>query len=380
MSRIHQSFLTLAAAALALGVAACSETTAPTSSLRAGDASLIVGTTANVGTVQQTIASSGTTQFCSSATALRSYTIPGTFAPVVGCGTAVDLQAALAVYNPGWTNNLTASSWIGPVLASGTSNEYKAVPGTYVFQSTFTPSPGATSIVLNDTLRSDNAIAVYLNGFQLGTQVIADCTDATGVNCNWTGNLYVVSDASSINPTHFVAGTNTITVLLVDTPNGGNAGNGFSCTKPFQPNGELGFSHVFNVPTSPSHIVANWQQNAATGCENPTGLDFHGGISWVPAPVTTWCSPGFWKNNGRDLWSQYYTKRYSTLAGAAPLGKKAPAGYDPTLLEVIDNPSIYGGEATNSVADFLSNKAFGTPIGSGVESCPDNVPTLTLPR
>jgi hypothetical protein len=88
-------------------------------------------------------------------------------------------------------------------------------------------------------------------------------------------------------------------------------------------------------------------------------------------PLTTWCSPGFWKNNGRDLWTAYHNVKYSTLVGAAPLGKKAPAGYDPTLLEVIDDPSVYGGPATNSVADFISNKAFGTPIGSGVESCPN---------
>jgi hypothetical protein len=87
--------------------------------------------------------------------------------------------------------------------------------------------------------------------------------------------------------------------------------------------------------------------------------------------ITTWCSPGFWKNNGRDLWTAHQGEKYSTLSAfAAPLSKKAPAGYDPTLLEVIDNPSIYGGPATNSVSDYLSNLAFGTPIGSGVESCP----------
>jgi hypothetical protein len=98
-------------------------------------------------------------------------------------------------------------------------------------------------------------------------------------------------------------------------------------------------------------------------------------VSWVVPVVTTWCSPGFWKNQGFDLWAQYHDKLYSSLNPAgAPLSKKAPTsgpGSNPTLAEVISNPSVYGGPATNSVADFLSNKAFGTPIGSGVESCPN---------
>jgi len=46
------------------------------------------------------------------------------------------------------------------------------------------------------------------------------------------------------------------------------------------------------------------------------------------------------------------------------------AGSNPTLQQVIENPQIYGGPATNSVADYLSNFFFGTPIGSGIESCP----------
>jgi len=369
MSRVHKSFLTLSAAGLALAAAACSDTTAPTSSLRAGSAAFTVGPTANVGPVQVTFGSGATTQFCSAGTVIHGYTIPASYAPLAGCGTAFDLSANLAnSYNPGWSVPLTGSAWIGP---NATSNEYRTAPGTYVFQTTFTIPAGVTNPVLNDTLKSDNAVAVFLNGFKVEQQVIADCAAAP---CNWdAGGTFIISDA---NAAHFIiGGTNTITVLLVDTPNGGTAGNGYACIKTPQPNGWKGF--VFDAahaePTSPNHIVAGWTQTmtATTGCENPTGLDFHGTVSWVVPVTTTWCSPGFWKNNGRDLWTQYYTKKYSTLVGAAPLGKKAPAGYDPTLLEVIDNPDIYGGPATNSVADFLSNKAFGTPIGSGVESCPN---------
>jgi hypothetical protein len=109
--------------------------------------------------------------------------------------------------------------------------------------------------------------------------------------------------------------------------------------------------------------------DATTGCENPTGLDFSGSVSWVvPVVSTTWCSPGFWKNH-EDLWTAYWGVLYSSLTDAAPFGKKAPAG-DPTIKTVVEHPEIYGGPATNSVADYLSNIFFGTPIGSGVESCP----------
>jgi len=340
---------------------------------------MTAGPTSNVGPVQLTLNSSAATQFCSAQTALATYAVPAApFGPFAGCGVASDLATPLLAYNPGWSAPFAGSTWIGP---NATSNEYKTLPGRYVFQQTFTVPAGVTSPVLNISTLSDNAITVFLNGFQINTQVIQDC--AAYPNCNWVspGNVFVSSDN-----THIVTGTNTITIALVDTPNGGFPPT-YACTRLPQPNGSHGFTADNAVPTAPDHIYAgfvpgNLPAYAAAGCQNPTGLDYTGTVSWV-VPVTTWCSPGFWKNHGRDLWMAYYTKLYSSLVGAAPLGKKAPTsgpGSNPTLLDVIDNPDVYGGPATNSVADFLSNKAFGTPIGQGVESCPDNVPTLTLPR
>jgi len=127
------------------------------------------------------------------------------------------------------------------------------------------------------------------------------------------------------------------------------------------------------VPT-PTLNVANPTQD---GCENPSGLAFAGTVSWSPPVTTTWCSPGYWKNH-LDAWSVTNQNRpysfLSTLGIAgfpAPLSKKAPAG-DPSLVTVISDPSTYGGPATNSVADYLSFIAFGTPIGSGIEGCPLN--------
>jgi len=278
--------LSLTMASVALVAAACSDPmSSPTSLLRApGGAAFTIGPTANVGPVQVTFASNATTQFCSSATLVHDYSVPASLGPIAGCGTAFDLQTALTTsYNPGWSAPLTGSSWIGP---NATSNEYRTNPGRYVFQTTFTIPAGVTSPVLNDTLKSDNAVVVYLNGFKVEQQVIADCP--VGGPCNWN-TTFIISDN---NLAHFIiGGTNTITVLLVDTPNGGTPANSYACTQPFQPFGELGFGTPFNVPTSPSHVLAGWTQTmtATTGCENPTGLDFHGNVSWVVPPPPQIC-------------------------------------------------------------------------------------------
>jgi len=367
-SSAPKAIATFASVAALFALSACSETTAPTSLRAPDDAAFTIGTTANAaGATFVHFASSSTTQFCSGSTLVHDYSVPATFGPIAGCGTAFDLSTALTTsYNPGWSAPITGSTWIGP---NATSNEYKTNPGRYVFQTTFTIPTGATNIVLNDTLKSDNAVAVYVNGFKLEQQTIADCNPAVPP-CNWNGT-FVISDN---NQAHFIiGGTNTITVVLIDTPNGGTAANSYACTTPFQPFGELGYGTPFNVPTSPSHVLAGWTQTmtATTGCENPTGLDFSGNVSYL-VPVTTWCSPGYWKNH-LDAWSvANQNKLYSTLVGAAPLGNKTPAGANPTLVQVISNPQIYGGPATNSVADYLSFIAFGTPIGKGIESCPLN--------
>jgi hypothetical protein len=114
------------------------------------------------------------------------------------------------------------------------------------------------------------------------------------------------------------------------------------------------------------------ENNDSVQPTDPTALDFCFTVTQTLIPTsTTWCSPGFWKNH-EDLWTAYLNTKYSVLQGlfdAAPLSKKAPAG-DPTIQQVVENPDIYGGPATNSVADYLSHIFFGTPYGAGVESCP----------
>jgi hypothetical protein len=372
----------LAVAAGALALAACSDSaTSPTNRPFPSAPAFTIGPTANVGAVQVTLASNGTTQHCSGADAVHSFTVPATLAPIAGCGTANDLESNLVnTYNPGWVAPLTGSDWIGP---NATSNEYRTTPGSFVFQTQFNVPAGVTSPVLNDTLFSDNAVAVYLNGSKVEQQVIQDCP-SPGNACNWqAGHAFIISDN-----THFLIGAqNTLTVLLVGTPNGGNAGNSYACLISPQAFGEKGFAGPFNVATSPDHVVANWSatMTANAGCENPTGLDFHGTVSWVVPVSTIWCSPGFWKNKGIDLWTAFQGLKYNA-SGPYPnapqtfvgvdFGKKAGSN-DPTLLQVIQNPSIYGGDATNNVASFISLHLFGTPESANpTENCPDVLPLI----
>ncbi len=372
MRRLIAPSLSVGAAACALVLAACSDTSTSPRRLSPDAAAFTLGPSANVGPVQLSFASGATTQYCavSGYPAIHTYTVPGSLGPLTGCGAAFDLMTNLTTsYNPGWSAPITGSDWIGP---NATSNEYRTAPGSYVFQTTFSGPSGVTSPVLNDTLMSDNAVAVYLNGHQLATQVIQDCPSADRLagTCNWQ-TKYVVSDANAAD--FNIGGVNTITVLLVDTPNGGNAGNSYACTTTFQPNGELGFGTAFNVPTSPNHVVANWTttMTATTGCENPTGLDFHGNVSWVVPVVTTWCSPGYWKNHLGSWPVSLQNTGYNTYSAQYVRDPKMIAG-NPTLVQVISNPSIYKGPATNNVADVISNFLFGTGFGNGVESCPLN--------
>jgi len=381
--------LSLALAAGALTLAACSDgTTGPTRrAISSPDLSVVAGPGANT----LTIASDASTQLCPTGQVNGDYTVPASYAPILaGCVAAPSLMPALAVYNPGWDAPITGSSWIGP---TANSSDYRTTPGRFVFQETFTLPAGVTNPSLHLTSMADNVVAVYLNGHLVGTQTVQDCNTAP---CNWSvaGQLTLTDNTAS---DFVIGGTNILTVLLIDTPIGfplltgplGGPAPNYGCARPVQPNGSAGFGTPQNVPTSPAHVVANRQSNISnlgaanqSGCENPTGVDYKGTVTWTVPVVTTWCSPGFWKNHpDTPPWpAGYQTLLYNSFSGQYVREPKTFVGYDfgkkdgssnPTLLEVISNPSIYGGAATNNVADILSNKVFGTPIGQGVESCPD---------
>ena len=299
--RTSNAIATFASLATAFALAACSDVaTAPNADI--ASPSFIIGTTVHTaGSTAIQFASNATTSLCGfEAFAVASGVVPATtpINSIPGCLAAIDLQAALAVYNPGWDANFAGSSWIGN---QATANQYLVPNGVYRYTTVVNIPAGATGIVLNDSLKSDNAVAVYVNGTKLETQVIADCRNTT-ILCNWKNTLtFVVSDN---NQAHFVAGANQITVLHYATPIGWNTPvlEGKNCGNGPQANGEAGFSGVFNVPT-PQKSVANGGTWSQANCENPAALNFTGNVSYVPStpPPTLLndrgCSPGYWKNH-----------------------------------------------------------------------------------
>jgi hypothetical protein len=83
-------------------------------------------------------------------------------------------------------------------------------------------------------------------------------------------------------------------------------------------------------------------------------------------PGGEWCSPGFWKNHpdeadvaaadcglqGMDVTT--YSSQFGAAPPRSPKGVRDGAPTNPTLRQVLNNPQWYGGEATNNVADLLS--------------------------
>ncbi len=404
MRRIVTTFSSLAVAAGALVFAACSDSTTspPGRGLSASDPSLSV----TPGTNSLTIVSDASTQYCASAqlnggnNAIGDWNIPASFAPVAGCATAVDLQlpagtSPLDTYNPGWSSPFSGSHWIGITTKGGPSSDYRPNPGRYVFQESFSVPANVTGASLDMHVKSDNVAAVYLNGTQIGAQANTDCNVGT---CNWNSDLHITASLT--------AGTAyTLTFVVSDLPTGfpstttqANGGFGgpspqYGCpTRPFQPTGSHLFTNDHAVNTSPNHVIAGGGAGTSmtniglanqAGCENPMGLDFAGTVTWTPVVSTIWCSPGFWKNH-LDAWSTTLQNQLYNAHGPYPNAPQTFVGYDfgkkvgssnPTMVQVISNPSIYGGPATNNVASYISNQLFGTPMTANpTENCPDVLP------
>jgi hypothetical protein len=108
-------------------------------------------------------------------------------------------------------------------------------------------------------------------------------------------------------------------------------------------------------------VVKSTYNNASTG--NPQLVISHG----CPPTQTTWCSPGFWKNH-QSLWvAQYGNVLYNTIPNGGNFGD------NPTILQVVTQPQVYGGPATNYVADYLSGQ-FGLNFTPGEWPAEHNCP------
>jgi hypothetical protein len=288
----------VAIATSALAFVACSDTISGPRSLASSDAASF--SVAN-GTNSFSIVSDGSTQLCTANGANGDYTIPSSFGPFTGCGTALNLTASLNTYNPGWSQPFTGSSWIGFTAKDGPSSDYRANPGRYVYQETFTIPANVTAPSLDMNVKADNVVAVYLNGKLLAQQANTDCNP--GLTCNWNQALHVTDNTAG---DFHINAANTLTFLVIDLPTGAfsaDAGVGgtapqFGCTTRFpQENGTAGFSST-TVPTVPNHVVSGGGTGVAitnlgaanqAGCENPTGLDFAATVSWTPAPPAQLC-------------------------------------------------------------------------------------------
>jgi hypothetical protein len=113
--------------------------------------------------------------------------------------------------------------------------------------------------------------------------------------------------------------------------------------------------------------------NTATIVETNQSDDANVHVTCQPPPVLYWCSPGYWSNQ-LDVAATYVDLNtpYSSIGGA-PLKNGAPA--NPTIGNVLsEGPSVYGGEAFNSVANYISGIAFAPNGGtqSSGENCPLN--------
>ncbi|MFJ3831764.1 hypothetical protein ACIPWI_27890 [Streptomyces sp. NPDC090046] len=112
------------------------------------------------------------------------------------------------------------------------------------------------------------------------------------------------------------------------------------------------------------------------GTTGTTGTDGTTGTTGTTTPPgdAEWCSPGFWRNHPEDwpvptdtLWSASIG---GTLPDRTPSGIANGAPTDPSLLYLLEHPQYYGGDDTNTVADYLSIQAGLNFTGARVDNCP----------
>jgi hypothetical protein len=86
-----------------------------------------------------------------------------------------------------------------------------------------------------------------------------------------------------------------------------------------------------------------------------------------PTSDGEWCSPGYWRNHLDDAavaaenltppgtLDDKYSEHFDYPPPRTRQGIRENAPVDPTLLQVLENPSWYGGDAFNNVGDLLSD-------------------------
>jgi hypothetical protein len=255
------SHVPLIAAGLALMLSACNDVPTGPKSADPTASPIVVGSlpAPPLGATGIDFESGATTEYCGA-----NATVDPSFATVFADagGNAFDLTAAIAVYNPGWPAPVPTSAWIG---AQADANEYTVLPGTRCFEETITIPAGQTGTQLNLTIRADNVAIVYLNGVEIGRH-----TPTADNPANWNTDLYITDNSN------FVAGDNTLTVLLINTLIG-------------YPGNNCALGPPGNAPQS---IATGWDVEE---CRNPSAVSYAGTLYHLDSGLQG-CSPGFWQN------------------------------------------------------------------------------------
>jgi hypothetical protein len=145
------------------------------------------------------------------------------------------------------------------------------------------------------------------------------------------------------------------------------------------------FGESFTCPTDPSLYTSDgysWTEKNVATLQGPnTDLEAKAKVTLTCVPPE-WCSPGYWRQPQHlDSWAATGISPddlYSDYFGAPPpltkRGVSEGAPTDPTLLEVLQNPQWYGGDAFNNVGDLLSEAHPDVDFMEGfrVGSCPLN--------
>jgi hypothetical protein len=97
----------------------------------------------------------------------------------------------------------------------------------------------------------------------------------------------------------------------------------------------------------------------------------HFSLIFVPEPdfdEGEWCSPGFWRANANKKGASQWPVLTDTLYNAVILSPSVEG--NPTLLDVLNSPQTYGGEAFNAVGTYLSTEKGLKVTDPIVHNCP----------
>jgi hypothetical protein len=144
------------------------------------------------------------------------------------------------------------------------------------------------------------------------------------------------------------------------------------------------YNYTVTVQTDPDECTSFNVNNTATIVDEDGNTVDDSSVTVAVVCRQEWCSPGYWRNHldeaavAAAAGEFQLTDTYASHFGAAPprtrQGVRQNAPTNPSLLQVLQNPQWYGGDAFNNVGDLLSDAHPDVDFsGERVEdSCPLN--------